>query len=103
LREARAAAKARPGDPSALEAWGKAAFRAGELREARRAASAWALHDAGAGPRILTAQILESLGRRADAVATLSEWLESHPESSEARADLARLTGARDPRELARR
>jgi serine/threonine-protein kinase len=92
LREARAAAKARPGDPHALEAWARAAYHAGELREARRAASVWTLHDGTVEPRLLMAQVLAASGKHADAVATLGEWLESHPDSTDARSELARLS-----------
>jgi hypothetical protein len=54
------------------------------------------------------AQVLAASGRHADAVATLNEWLESHPDSTDARTELARLTGAREltegaARELAKR
>jgi hypothetical protein len=103
LREARAIAKARSGDPSALERWARSAFHAGELREARRAASAWALRDGTVEPRIFMAQVLDASGRHAEAATTLSEWLESHPDSTDARVELARLSGGHDPRELARR
>jgi serine/threonine-protein kinase len=95
LREARASAKLRASDPQALEAWARAALHAGELREARRAATAWTLHDGTVEPRLLMAQILTASGHHADAVATLNEWLESHPDSTDARSELARLFGAR--------
>jgi serine/threonine-protein kinase len=92
LHEARALARAHPGDPRALAALAQAALHAGDLREARRAASAWALHDGTVEPRIFMAQVLAASGRRTDAVATLTEWLEAHPDSSDARTELARLS-----------
>jgi serine/threonine-protein kinase len=92
LREARTAAKSHPGDPRALETWTRAALRAGELREARRAAASWALHDGTVEPRLAQAEILDASGRRTEARTILQEWLESHPESSDARAALARLS-----------
>jgi serine/threonine-protein kinase len=103
LREARAAARAHPGDPRALEAWARSALHAGDLREARRAAAAWALHDGTLEPRLLTSEILDTSGRRADARAVLQEWLETHPDSADARAALARLSGDGNAREIARR
>jgi predicted Zn-dependent protease len=86
------AAKSHPGDPRALETWTRAALRAGELREARRAAASWALHDGTVEPRLAQAEILDASGRRTEARTILQEWLESHPESSDARAALARLS-----------
>jgi serine/threonine protein kinase len=93
LREARAAAHAHPASPRALEALTRAALRAGELREAHRAASAWALHDGTVEPRLAMAEVLEASGRRPEATALLTEWLESHPDATEARAALSRLSG----------
>ena len=104
LREARVAARTHPSDPRALETWARAALRAGDLREARRAASAWALHDGTIEPRLLSAEILDAGGHRADARLLLQEWVETHPDSVDARSALARLSpdvGA--GRELARR
>jgi eukaryotic-like serine/threonine-protein kinase len=92
LREARARAHAHPGSPAALDAWARAALRAGELREAHRAASAWASRDATVEPRLVMAEVLDASGHRPDATALLTEWLESHPDAAEARAALARLT-----------
>jgi serine/threonine-protein kinase len=102
LADARAAARAHPGDPRLLAAWGRAGLRAGELREARRAASAWLLRDGTAEPRLLMADVLDASGRKSEARATLEEWLELHPDSAEARAALARLSGE-TPREIAHR
>jgi hypothetical protein len=93
LREARAAAHAHPSSPRALEAWARSSFRAGELREAHRAAAAWALHDGTVEPRLVMAEVLDASGRRAEATALLTEWLESHPDAADARAALSHLSG----------
>jgi len=103
LPDARASARAHPGDPRALAAWSRAALRAGELREARRAANAWLLRDGTVEPRLLVADVLDASGRRSEARSTLQEWLETHPDSTEARAALAHLAGEPSPREIARR
>ena len=103
LREARGAARAHPSDPRALETWTRAALRAGDLREARRAAAAWSLHDGTLEPRLLTAEVLDASGRRGDARILLQEWLENHPDSTDARTALARLTTDVGSHELARR
>jgi serine/threonine-protein kinase len=92
LREARAHAHAHPGSPVALDAWARAALRAGELREAHRAASAWTSRDGTVEPRLVMAEILDASGRRQEATALLTEWLQSHPDAQEARAALTRLT-----------
>jgi serine/threonine protein kinase len=92
LREARAAAHTHPSSPRALDAWARAALRVGELHEAHRAASAWALHDGTVEPRLVMADILDASGRRAEATALLTEWLESHPDAADARASLDRLS-----------
>ncbi len=101
LREARAAAHAHPSSPAALEAWARAALRAGELREARRAAAAWTLHDGTVEPRLVMAAVLEAMNKRGDAAALLTEWLEAHPDSVDARAELSHLTNGGEA--LARR
>ncbi len=103
LRDARAAAHAHPGSPRALEAWTRAAVRAGELREAHRAASAWSLHDGTVEPRLVMAEVLDASGRRAEAEALLEEWVEAHPDATEVRAELARMTSGAGPREMAHR
>jgi hypothetical protein len=78
-------------------------LRAGDLREARRAANAWSLHDGTVEPRLLLADVLDASGRRGEARTAMQEWLESHPDSTDARAELARLSGEGAPREIARR
>jgi hypothetical protein len=78
-------------------------MRTGELREARRAANAWALHDGTVEPRLALADIDEASGHRAEARAVLQEWLEVHPDSTDARTALGRLTAEVGARELARR
>ncbi len=95
LRDARARAHAHPGNPAALEAWARAALRAGELREAHRAAMAWASRDSTVEPRLVMADVLDGSGRRPEATALLTEWLEVHPDApdaGDARAALARLS-----------
>ena len=56
LHEARDAAKEASGDARALKAWAVAAYRAGALREARRAADAWILLESTPEPHILLAE-----------------------------------------------
>jgi serine/threonine protein kinase len=103
LREARSHARAHPSDPRALRAWTLAAWRAGETREARRAANSWMLHDGTAEPRMTLASILDAVGRRDDARAVLAGWLEQHPDADDARAELSRLAGDAPPHEVAKR
>jgi serine/threonine-protein kinase len=103
LRDARMAVRARPGSPRLLEAWTRAAMRAGDLREAHRAASAWVLHDGTAEPRMAMAEVLEASGRKPEATALLQEWLEGHPDAADVRAELARIESGAGPREVARR
>lgn len=91
LAEARARARSRSTDPRALEAWAVAAMQAGELREARRAAESWAVHDNRGEPRFFLAAVLDASGRRREARATLEEWLSNHPSSVDARRMLRRL------------
>jgi serine/threonine-protein kinase len=97
LTEARTQAKDRSTDPRALRAWAVAALQAGEAREARRAAEAWAVHDAGAEPRIFLAGVLEAMSRRREARAVLEEWLANHPDTPEARRMLQRLGASPEP------
>lgn len=97
LSEARTHAKEHATDPRALRAWALAAFHAGEMREARRAAEAWAVHDAGAEPRLLLAGALEASNRRREARAVLEEWLSNHPDTPEARKMLQRLGSSPEP------
>jgi hypothetical protein len=95
LLDFRAHAKQNMSDPAALRAWAWAAYRAGEMREARRAAHAWALHDGTAEPRIFLSMSLDAVGRHAEARAVLDEWLQVHPDSADVRAALAKLDGAK--------
>jgi len=78
-------------DARALKTWASAAYKAGEMREARRAAEAWSLHDGTAEPRIFLASVLDASGKRSEARAVLEEWLQVHPDSTEARALHAKL------------
>jgi serine/threonine protein kinase len=93
LRDARALAHAHPSNPRALDAWARAALRTGELREAYRATSSWALHDGTVEPRLVMADVLDASGRRPEAAALLTEWLESHPDAADVQAALTRLSG----------
>lgn len=97
LDEARARAKEHTTDPRALKAWATAALQAGETKEARRAAEAWASHDSGAEPRLFLAAALEASGRRREARSVLEEWLANHPETPEARRMLQRLGASPEP------
>jgi hypothetical protein len=85
LHEARDAAKDAMGDARALKAWALAAYKAGALREARRAADTWILVESTPEPHILLAEIMDAMGHRGEARAVLAEVLESHPDSIQAR------------------
>ncbi|HSO36638.1 MAG TPA: serine/threonine-protein kinase [Labilithrix sp.] len=97
LAGARSAARDHATDPRALKAWATAAMHAGESREARRAAEAWAIHDNSAEPRLFLASALESSGRKREARAVLEEWLANHPDATEAKRMLSRLGGSPEP------
>ena len=103
LREARAAAHAHSSDARALETWARAAFRAGAMPEARRATNAWALHDGTVAPRLLLADVLAASGHAAEAKTVLQEWLESHPDATDARQELTKLSEDGPTHEIARR
>jgi serine/threonine-protein kinase len=90
LHEAREAAKDAMGDARALKAWALAAYKAGALREARRAADTWILVESTPEPHILLAEIMDAMGHRGEARAVLAEVLESHPDSIQARRLAAR-------------
>lgn len=91
LDRARALAKARPSDPRRLKAWAQAARAAGKLREARRAADAWSLHDGTPDPKVFLAGVLDQLGKRAEARAVLEEVLAKYPDADAARRLHAKL------------
>ncbi len=97
LTDARSAAQRRATDPRALKAWATAAMHAGETREARRAAEAWAIHDNTAESRVFLASALASSGRKREARAVLEEWLANHPNATEAQRLLARLGATPEP------
>lgn len=97
LAAARTAARERPTDPKALKALATAALQAGEVREARRAAEAWAVHDGTAEPRLFLAAALEASGRKRDARAVLDEWLANHPDSADAKRMRERLGSSPEP------
>jgi hypothetical protein len=90
LHEARDAAKDAMGDARALKAWALAAYKAGALREARRAADTWILVESTPEPHILLAEIMDAMGHRGEARAVLAEVLDSHPDSIQARRLAAR-------------
>jgi hypothetical protein len=100
LAAARVFAKDHPEDDQAQSAWAHAAYRAGALREARHAGESWALHDDSAAPRVFIASVLEATGHRGDARAVLEQWLELHPNSSEARRLRARMAVQAPPASL---
>ena len=97
LEAARAALKDRSSDPKALKDWAVAALRAGELREARRASEAWAVHDPTVEPRLFLAVALEASGRKREARAVLDEWLANHPDSVEAKKMKERFGASPEP------
>ncbi len=103
LREAKAAVRTHPSDPRVLEGWARAALHAGDLREARRAANAWALRDGRLEPRLWIARVLEASGRGSEARDVMAEWLESHPDSETARLEFERLSVDPGARSLAHR
>jgi serine/threonine protein kinase len=90
LHEARETAKDAMGDTRALKAWALAAYKAGALREARRAADSWILIESTPEPHILLAEIMDAMGHRGEARAVLAEVLETHPDSVQARRLAAR-------------
>jgi serine/threonine-protein kinase len=104
LDVARAAARTHPNDPRKLKAWAHAARSAGDLREARRAADAWALHDGTAEPKVFLAQVLDQMGKRIEARAVLEEVLDKYPDASDARRLHAKLGATLpDPHKTAQR
>ncbi|MBP9113386.1 MAG: protein kinase [Polyangiaceae bacterium] len=86
LADARKKSAAKPSNIEALRSWAEEAMKAGELKEARRAASAWMLHDRTAAPKVFLAEILSKLGRTSDARALLDEVMQSYPDSDSARS-----------------
>ena len=103
LASARSAARAKPDDAKTMHAWVRAAMRAGELREARRAADTWILHDSSPEPRIVLATVLDASGKRAEARAILEGLLESHPDNEAARKLHAKLGAPLPPPDTAAR
>ena len=93
LTDARQAAKEHPTDNVALRTWAMAALSAGETREARRAAEAWALHEQGPEPRLVLAAAYEAANRHREARGVLEDWLSTHPDTPEARRMLQRIGG----------
>ncbi len=103
LDAARTAAHQKPGDARLLRAWANAAVRAGDLRDARRAADTWILHDATPEPRVFLASVLDQSGKHQEARAVLEEVLETHPESEPARKLHAKLGAPLPPPDTAQR
>ena len=91
LVDARSRARTHLTDPALLKAWAWAAYRAGDLKDAKRAAQMWALHDAGVEPKLLYATVLEASGHRTLAKSILDQWVATHPDADEAKELLARL------------
>jgi predicted Zn-dependent protease len=91
LAQARDNAKAHPRDAKALRSWTRAALRAKDLLEAKRAADAWASYDPSSEPRIVQAQILDAMGRRQDAKTLLEAYLRKNPHSEDAKRSLGRM------------
>jgi serine/threonine-protein kinase len=94
LEAARAFAKAHPKDPHGLRLWAIAAEHAGERAEARRAADAWSKAEPTSEPRIFLATLLDESGRHTEARAVLEDWLDDHPESTDARRLYNRMGGS---------
>jgi serine/threonine-protein kinase len=97
LQDARNAAREHSTDVRALRAWAIAALAAGEPREARRAAEAWAARDPSSEARLFLASALEAGGRRREARAVLEEWIQNHPDATEAKKMLQRLGASPEP------
>ncbi|MDB4993178.1 MAG: Serine/threonine-protein kinase PknB [Myxococcaceae bacterium] len=91
LQDARAYANDHPTEVPALKQWALTALRIGDIRDARRAADAWALHDGSAEPRLFLAAVLDAGGHRHDARAVVQEVLDIHPDSTDARRMYTRL------------
>jgi serine/threonine-protein kinase len=91
LQEARTYASDHPTEVPALKQWALTALRIGDIRDARRAADAWALHDGSAEPRLFLAAVLDAGGHRHDARAVVQEVLDIHPDSTDARRMYTRL------------
>ncbi len=91
LAQAREQAKAHPRDAKALRSWTRAALRAKDLLEAKRAAESWASYDPSSEPRIVQAQILDAMGRRVDAKNLLEAYLRKNPHSEDAKRSLGRM------------
>ncbi len=103
LAAARAAARDKADDPKAMRAWVHAALRAGDFRDARRAADTWILHDSSPEPRIALANVLESSGKRSEARAVLEAVLETNPDSDAARKLHAKLGAPLPPADTSAR
>jgi hypothetical protein len=91
LGASRELAAKHPHDARVQQAWAESAAALRDWSEARKAAEAWALVDAGAEPRLFLARVLGYGGRRGAAATVLEDLLDSHPACDEARALLSDL------------
>jgi serine/threonine-protein kinase len=83
-------------DPRALQAWSEAAARMKGWGEAYRVAKQWAEVDKTAEARRHLARMQRAVGKRDDAIKTLSQLLEDSPRCAEAR-ELLRIMSGKAP------
>jgi serine/threonine-protein kinase len=91
---ARAHARSHPRDVPALRSLAQAAYRAGDLREARRAGEAWCRLDPSLPPRLLLSSALDAAGRPEKARWIIEEYARAHPDAVDAKQALARVRRA---------
>jgi hypothetical protein len=91
LGASRELAATHPHDARAQQAWAESAAALRDWNEARKAAEAWALVDAGPESRLFMARVLAYGGRKGAAATVLEDLLMAHPECDEARALLSDL------------
>jgi hypothetical protein len=91
LIHARVNARLHPHDVPALRSLAQAAYRAGDLREARRAGDAWCKIDASLAPRLLLSSALDASGRTSKARQLIEEYALLHPDAVDARQAVARI------------
>jgi serine/threonine protein kinase len=83
-------------DPRALKAWSEAAARMKGWGEAYRVARQWAEVDQTTEARMHLARMQRAVGKRDDAIQTLSQLLQDSPRCAEAR-ELLRIIGGKAP------